>query len=138
MDSRCHGDAVQETAEMCFCWWSDSMCVCMSVCVCVSVCVSLVPLREASVVDSYSTACRLWFSCGWPGPTFGTQRKYTHGARSAPALYGQAFLDQSVISVCVCVCVCVWVCVCVCVGSSPKQCGLLLAPNTLSFSGPAP
>lgn len=34
--------------------------------------------REVNVVDSHSTARRLWFSCGPPpGPAFGTKRKYS-------------------------------------------------------------
>lgn len=69
------------------------------VCVCVcAMCVSMAPLREASVVASHSTSCRLWFNCGPPPvPTFGTQRKYTRGTHS------HCFLDPSFIGLCTCV-----------------------------------
>lgn len=96
-----------------------NMCVyvCLSMCVLfcdrmyVCVCVSMAPLREVSVVASHSTACRLWFSCGPPpGPTFGTQRKYTRGTCS------HCFLDPSFIGLCVLVYFgCTFVCVCACV-----------------------
>lgn len=95
MDSHRHDSAIQEIAE--------PVCICVSGRVCViiialCVCVSMAPLREVSVVASHSTACRLWFSCGPPpGPTFGTQRKYTRGTCS------HCSLDPSFIGLCVCI-----------------------------------
>lgn len=60
---------------------------------------SMAPLREVCVVASHSTACRLWFSCGAPpGPTFGTQRKYSSGPCSHR-------LGTRLSSVCVRVCI---------------------------------
>ncbi len=104
MDSHRHDSAIQEIVEpVCICV-SERLCVCvcvimiayMCVSVCVCVCISMAPLREVSVVASHSTACRLWFSCGPPpGPTFGTQRKYTRGTCS------HCFLDPSFIGLCV-------------------------------------
>lgn len=69
--------------SICVVTWRVCMCLCVCACVCILYCVSMAPLREVSVVASHSTACQLWFSCGAPpGPTFGTQRKYTSGTCS--------------------------------------------------------
>merc|ERR1712035_97584 len=101
------------------------------VCVSLCVCVSMAPLREVSVVASHSTACRLWFSCGPPpGPTFGTQRKYTRGTCS------HCFLDPSFIGLCVRVYFgCTFMCACVlnCAANYTRQCAGCLPDATSSL-----